>query len=71
MQVFDNVAKIVKDDLQSAIWKNSADRWLRPAFLFQLVNFWPDLPLDEYINLKSRVETCMRISVVASTEDEA
>jgi hypothetical protein len=36
----------------------------------QLVNFWPDLPLDEYINLKSRVETRMRISVMTSTGDD-
>lgn len=27
----------------------------------QLVNFWPDISLDEYINLKSRVETKMKI----------
>ena len=36
----------------------------------QLVNFWPDLSLDEYINLKSRVETRMKISVMASTGDD-
>ncbi|NBI68106.1 ATP-dependent helicase [Pseudoflavonifractor sp. 60] len=36
----------------------------------QLVNFWPDLDLDEYINLKSRVETRMRISVMTSTGDD-
>lgn len=38
--------------------------------LIQLVNFWPDLDLDEYINLKSRVETRMRISVMTSTGDD-
>ncbi len=27
----------------------------------QLVNFWPDISLDEYINLKARVETKMKI----------
>ena len=27
----------------------------------QLVNFWPDISLDEYINLKARVETRMKI----------
>ena len=27
----------------------------------QLVNFWPDITLDEYINLKARVETRMKI----------
>lgn len=36
----------------------------------QLVNFWPDLPLDEYINLKNRVETRMKISVMTSTGDD-
>ncbi len=36
----------------------------------QLVNFWPDLELDEYINLKARVETRMRISVMTSTGDD-
>ncbi len=36
----------------------------------QLVNFWPDLSLDDYINLKSRVETRMKISVMASTGDD-
>nr|WP_330392559.1 DUF4391 domain-containing protein [Geosporobacter subterraneus] len=33
----------------------------------QLVNFWLDLTLDDYINLKSRVETRMKISVMTST----
>ncbi|NLI91954.1 MAG: DEAD/DEAH box helicase family protein [Peptococcaceae bacterium] len=36
----------------------------------QLVNFWPDLTLDDYINLKSRVETRMKISVMTSTGDD-
>ncbi len=36
----------------------------------QLVNFWPDMDLDDYINLKSRVETRMRISVMTSTGDD-
>jgi SNF2 family DNA or RNA helicase len=36
----------------------------------QLVNFWPDLTLDDYINLKSRVETRMKISVLTSTGDD-
>ena len=36
----------------------------------QLVNFWPDLDLDEYINLKARVETRMKISVLTSTGDD-
>lgn len=38
--------------------------------VIQLVNFWPDLDLDEYINLKSRVETRMKISVMTSTGDD-
>ncbi len=36
----------------------------------QLVNFWPDLPLDEYINLKARVETKMKITVLTATGDD-
>ena len=36
----------------------------------QLVNFWPDMTLDEYINLKARVETRMKISVMTSTGDD-
>ena len=38
--------------------------------VIQLVNFWPDLALDEYIDLKNRVETRMRISVMTSTGDD-
>lgn len=38
--------------------------------VIQLVNFWPDMTLDDYINLKSRVETRMRISVMTSTGDD-
>ncbi len=38
--------------------------------VIQLVNFWPDLDLDEYINLKSRVETRMRLSVMTSSGDD-
>lgn len=36
----------------------------------QLVNFWPDMDLDEYINLRSRDETRMKISVMTSTGDD-
>ena len=36
----------------------------------QLVNFWPDMTLDEYINLKARVETRMKITVMTSTGDD-
>lgn len=36
----------------------------------QLVNFWPDMDLDEYINLTSRVEDRMKISVMTSTGDD-
>lgn len=38
--------------------------------VIQLVNFWPDLDLDEYINLKARVETRMKISIMTATGDE-
>ena len=36
----------------------------------QLVNFWPDMTLDDYINRKSRVETRMKISIMTSTGDD-
>ena len=36
----------------------------------QLVNFWPDMDLDEYINLKGRVETRMKISVMVGNGDD-
>lgn len=36
----------------------------------QLVNFWPNMDLDEYIKLKSRVENRMKISVMTSTGDD-
>lgn len=36
----------------------------------QLVNFWPDISLDEYINLKSIVETRMKIVDIAATGDD-
>lgn len=35
-----------------------------------LVNFWPDITLDNYINLKQRVEDRMTISDMASTADD-
>ncbi|OBI72039.1 helicase-related protein [Mycobacterium sp. E740] len=36
----------------------------------QLVNFWPDISLDEYINLKERVESRMVIADLAGTADD-
>lgn len=36
----------------------------------QLINFWPDISLDEYINLKDRVENRMRIADLAGTGDD-
>ena len=36
----------------------------------QLVNFWPDISLDEYIRLRERVESRMVIADVAATGDE-
>lgn len=38
--------------------------------VIQLVNFWPDVDLDEYLYLKGRVETRMRISVMTATGDD-
>ena len=36
----------------------------------QMVNFWPDISLDEYINLKERVENRMVIADLAGTADD-
>ena len=36
----------------------------------QLVNFWPDMDLDAYINLKGRVEMRMKLTVMTSTGDD-
>ena len=36
----------------------------------QLVDFWPDITLDEYINLKSKVETRMKIVDMTATGDD-
>jgi len=36
----------------------------------QLVNYWPDISLDEYINLKERVENRMVIADVSATGDD-
>lgn len=36
----------------------------------QLVNYWPDITLDEYINLKERVENRMMIADVSATGDD-
>jgi hypothetical protein len=36
----------------------------------QLVNYWPDITLDEYINLKERVESRMIIADVTATADD-
>lgn len=38
--------------------------------VIQLVNFWPDVTLDEYINLKARVETRMKIVDMTATGDD-
>lgn len=36
----------------------------------KLVNFWPDMDLEKYIDLKNRVETRMKITVMTSTGDD-
>ena len=38
--------------------------------VIQLVNYWPDISLDEYINLKERVEARMVIADVTATGDD-
>lgn len=36
----------------------------------QLVNFWPNIDLDKYLELKGRVETRMKASIMTSTGDD-
>lgn len=36
----------------------------------QMVNFWPDITLDEYINLKSRVENRAKLVAISSTGED-
>ena len=38
--------------------------------VIQLVNFWPDVSLDEYIDLKAKVETRMKIVDMTATGDD-
>ncbi len=37
--------------------------------VIQLVNYWPDMELDDYIKLKGRVESRMKATVITSTGD--
>jgi superfamily II DNA or RNA helicase len=46
------------------------DRIGSPNESIQLVNYWPDITLDEYINLKERVENRMIIADVTATGDD-
>ena len=46
------------------------DRIGSPNECIQLVNYWPDISLDEYINLKERVENRMIIADVTATGDD-
>ena len=38
--------------------------------VIQLVNFWPNMSLDDYINLKNRVENRMMMSDIAGTGED-
>ena len=46
------------------------DRIGSPNAEIQLVNYWPDISLDEYINLRERVENRMMIADVSATGDD-
>jgi hypothetical protein len=46
------------------------DRIGSPNSQIQLVNYWPDISLDEYINLKERVENRMVIADMVGTGDD-
>lgn len=38
--------------------------------VIQLVNYWPDVELDDYIKLKGRVEARMKVTVMTATGDD-
>ena len=38
--------------------------------VIQLVNYWPDMELDDYIKLKGRVESRMKATIITSTGDD-
>ena len=38
--------------------------------VIQLVNYWPDIELDDYIQLKGRVESRMKATVITATGDD-
>lgn len=38
--------------------------------VIQLMNYWPDMELDDYIKLKGRVESRMKATVITSTGDD-
>jgi hypothetical protein len=46
------------------------DRIGSPNSQIQLVNYWPDISLDQYINLKERVENRMIITDITATGDD-
>lgn len=43
------------------------DRIGSPNKVIQLVNYWPDVKLDEYLRLRERVEKRMKATIVTST----
>ena len=38
--------------------------------VIQLVNYWPDMELDDYIDLKGRVESRMKATILTATGDD-
>ena len=38
--------------------------------VIQLMNYWPDMELDDYINLKGRVESRMKATILTATGDD-
>lgn len=46
------------------------DRIGSPNKQIQLINYWPDISLDQYINLKERVENRMMITDISATGDD-
>jgi hypothetical protein len=63
-----NIFNEFLEDINEDVLPN--DRTGSQNAVIQLVNYWPDITLDEYINLKERVENRMVIVDVSAGGDD-
>ncbi len=71
MRLIDNINSLLGEDLKGIIQRfGRVDRIGSQNASIQLVNYWPDISLDEYIRLKERVENRMMIADVTATGDD-